>query len=156
MAAIRVYKVGDKIIVANSGLIKGRKRFCTVCQEFVEFEFYHLKKRYGNWHFSSYCKVCTVDVMQAYYRRKGRKPQRYRARKEDENGIIKWRCCRCKRYKYSPDFWKLSCSPDGLYYYCIACSKRNKKKKSLKRKIACESERQKIRRLFYRISNISQ
>lgn len=122
-SVIKIYKVDGRIIHANERLIRNRKRICSECREWIPLTDYHIKKRNGRLIFASYCKYCTTEVMIRYRRKKGVGEKKLRRKKVDNEGLIKYRCCRCKRYKYLPDFWKLASSPDGIQYSCIECER---------------------------------
>lgn len=125
----KIYKVEDKLVYANSGLIKDKTRKCSACEEWQEFQEFFLLKKPNGFYFRSYCKTCSNARCKARLRKKGVKEQQHRNFKIAENGLILLECKTCKEFKEHNEFWKAKDNRFNRRASCAHCMLKNKVRK---------------------------
>ena len=71
-------------------------------------------------HYQRWAKHGSTEVTKLFRRANGAVSER--------NGAGEKFCTKCKKWQPTDSFWKSNTSGDGLYYYCIDCTRNDKRK----------------------------
>jgi len=126
---IRIVKYNNLILHASSKCVRGDKKYCRGCGEWLEFEFFNIYKIRGKNTFYCYCAPCESYKHEVFRRKKGVKPVETMERKFIViDGIDYLKCTQCKEVKVAVDFSNDRSNRINKSYRCKACAREHTKK----------------------------